>query len=271
MRKKVGLALGSGAAKGMAHIGVLEVFQKEGIPIDMIAGTSIGAAIGVIYARTQDATNLKMRILELNSRKLAMLIDPALPKNGFLKGRKIKDLLASFLDGGTKFSDLDIPFACVAADIDTGEEVVFDRGPVLEAVRASISIPAVFTVAKCRGRNLVDGQLVNPVPVNVVRRMGADFIIAVNVLPDLQSRLETVTEEPRGKRREPTLMHVMMQSMYITTYKLAQTSMEGADIVIEPPVAGIGSGDFQRAEECILQGELAAEDAIPAIRRRLGM
>ncbi|MDD4858640.1 MAG: patatin-like phospholipase family protein [Dehalococcoidales bacterium] len=271
MRKKVGLALGSGAAKGMAHIGVLEVFQKEGIPIDFIAGTSIGAAIGAIYAHSQDATALKMRVLELTPSKLARLIDPAMPKSGFLKGRKIKDLLASFLDGAVRFGDLAIPFACVAADIDTGEEVIFERGSLLEAVRASISIPAVFTVAKARGRNLVDGQLVDPVPVDVVRKMGAEFVIAVNVIPDMHTRVAAADGSPGEKQQEPRLMYVMMQSLYIATYKLARTAMEGADVIIEPPVAGIGSGDFHRAEECILQGELAAEDAVIEIKRRLGL
>ena len=187
--KKVGLALGGGAARGLAHIGVLDVLQKEGIPIDMIAGTSAGAVVGAIYAWNQDTARIKKEALEVNWRKVAPLIDPSLPKSGLIKGKKIKDLLASYIGGNIKFSDLKIPFACVATDIDTGEEVVIDQGSVPEALRASISIPGIFTVVKREGRYLVDGGLTNPVPVNVVKRMGADFIIAVNVIPDVSVRI----------------------------------------------------------------------------------
>ena len=148
-RKKVGLALGGGAARGLAHIGVLEVLQKEGIPIDMIAGTSAGAAIGALYAASLDSALIKKESLEVGWRKLAPLIDPSLPKTGLIKGKKNhKTSWVLTSAANTKFSDLKIPFACVATDIDTGEEVVIDRGSVPEAIRASISIPAIFTVAK---------------------------------------------------------------------------------------------------------------------------
>ncbi len=249
--KKVGLALGSGAAKGMAHIGVLVALQQAGIPIDMIAGTSIGAAVGAIYAHTKDATRLKKRILELSAKGFARFLDPALPRNGFIKGNKIKDLLASFLEGNIKFSDLAIPFACVAADIDTGEEMVFDRGSVLDAVRASISIPAVFTVVHAKSRHLVDGGLVNPVPVNVVQQMGADFIIAVNVMPDVAERVQLTEVERKEKHQNPNLVHVVMQSLYIGTTPLVRASLKRADVVIAP------DGNVNRA------GQAAGQDKMP--------
>jgi NTE family protein len=261
-KKKIGLALSGGAARGLAHIGVLEVLQKEGVPIDIIAGTSAGAVIGAIYAWNQDINRIREHALEPGWKKFAPLIDPSLPRTGLIKGRKIKDLLTSYIGGNTKFSDLKIPFACVATDIETGEEVVIDRGSVAEALRATISIPAIFTVVKREGRYLVDGGLTTPVPVNVVRRMGADFIIAVNVTPDVSTRIEKV-------HREPNIFQIIMQSLYITTYSVARSSLGDADIVIEPDLSRIGAGDFQKARELILRGAQAAHRAIPEIKRRL--
>ena len=268
-RKKIGLALGSGAARGLAHIGVLEVLEREGIPVDMIAGTSTGAAIGALYAQGKDTSQIKELTLDLGWKKLAPLVDPSLPKTGFIKGKKIKDLLALSIGGDIKFSDLKIPLACVATDINTGEEVVIDQGSVPEAIRASISIPAIFTVVKWGGRYLVDGGLANPVPVSVVKRMGADFIIAVNVIPDVADRAHRVGREQTGGLKEPNIIHIIMQSIYIGTYSLVKSSLEEADIVIEPRMAHIGAGDFLRAQECILQGELATQSSIPEIKRKL--
>jgi NTE family protein len=262
-RKKIGLALSGGAARGLAHIGVLSVLQKEGILIDMIAGTSAGAVIGAIYAWNQDAGWMKQQTLEMGWKQLAPLIDPSLPKTGLIKGKKIQDLIASYIGGNIKFSSLKIPLACVATDIDTGEEVVFNSGSVPEALRASISIPAIFTVVKRGGRFLVDGGLANPVPVSVVKQMGADFIIAVNVTPTVHERIEKA-------HKEPNIFQVIMQSIYITTYSLVRSNMEEADIIIEPDLANIGAGDFQKARHLIRRGEIAARNAIPEIKRRLG-
>lgn len=267
--KKVGLALGSGAARGLAHIGVLEVLEREGIPIDMIAGTSAGAAVGALYAQGKDASYIKKVVLDLGWKKMAPLVDLSLPKSGFIKGRKIKDLLASFIGGDIKFSDLKIPFACVATDIDTGEEVVIDRGCVMDAVRASISIPAIFTVVRREGRYLVDGILVNPVPVNVVKQMGADFVIAVNVIPNAAERVSQASKRPTPKPKEPNIIHVMMQSIHISSYSLVRSSLEDADIVIRPQMAHISANEFHRARECIQEGKMAAQISIPEIKRRL--
>ncbi len=178
-------------------------------------------------------------------------------------------MLALSIGGDIKFSDLKIPLACVATDINTGEEVVIDQGSVPEAIRASISIPAIFTVVKWGGRYLVDGGLANPVPVSVVKRMGADFIIAVNVIPDVADRAHRVGGEQTGDLKEPNIIHIIMQSIYIGTYSLVKASLEEANIVIEPRMAHIGAGDFLRAQECILQGELATQSSIPEIKRKL--
>lgn len=265
MRKeRVGLALGSGAARGLAHIGVLEVLEREGIPIDMIAGTSAGAVIGALYAQGKNANLIKSLALDLSRKRLASLVDLALPKTGFIRGKKIKSLLELFIGGDIQFSDLSMPLACVATDIQTGEEVVIKQGSVLEGVRASISIPVIFTVVKKKGRYLVDGGLVNPVPVRVLKEMGADFIIAVNVIPDIRERIQRVKDS-----KEPNIINIIMQSIYISSYSLVKVSLEDADIVIEPQVSHIGYGDFHHAQDCILQGEVAAQGSIPKIKRKL--
>ena len=262
------MALGSGAARGLAHIGVLEVLEREGIHIDLIAGTSAGAAVGALYAQGKNAGQIKKLVQELGWKKLAPLVDLSLPKSGLIKGKKIKALLTQFIGGDIQFSHLKLPFACVATDINTGEEIIIDRGSVTEAVRASISMPAIFTAVKREGRYLVDGSLVNPVPVSVARDMGADFIIAVNVIPDVTAQAHRVNKEHMKAHREPNIFHVIMQSIYIGAYSLTRSSLEEADIVIEPQVAHIGAGDFHNAKGLILQGTLAAQDSIPEIKRQ---
>ncbi len=271
MGKKVGLALSGGAARGIAHIGVLVALEKEGIPIDLIAGTSAGAVVGSLYARSKDAKMIKQKVIELSQRRITRLIDPALPRTGFIKGEKFNDLLVSLLGGNIKFSDLLIPFACTATDIDTGEAVVLDHGSVVEAVRASISIPGMFTVVKRGGRYLVDGRLTNPVPVNLVKRMGADFVIAVNVIPDVIDRSQQSIKERTKRAKEPNIIHVLIQSIHIGTYSLVRTNLEQAEVVIEPDVVHIGAAEFHRARECIKQGELVAQKAVPEIREKLGI
>lgn len=266
-RKKVGLALGSGAARGMAHIGVLEVLERESIPVDLIAGTSAGAVVGALYAQGKHAGQIRKLVTEFGWKRLTPFIDPSLPKSGLIKGNKVKDLLTLFIGGDVKFSDLKIPFACVATDIITGEEVVIDKGLVPEALRASISIPGIFAVVSREGRYLVDGSLVNPVPVSVVKCMGADFIIAVNVIPDVT---QLAHREHAVAAKEPNIINIIMQSMYIGIYNLVKAGVQAADVVIEPNVGHVGAGEFHYAAELIEQGEAAAQECLPEIRRKLG-
>jgi NTE family protein len=263
---KVGLALGGGVARGAAHIGVLEVLQTEGIPIDMIAGTSAGAAIGAVYARERDASRMKKLVLDLDRMAMASLVDLTLPRTGFIKGKKITNFLRTVIGGDIDFADLEIPMACVATDILGCAEVVIKEGSVLEGVRASISIPGIFTPARWKGRYLVDGALVNPVPVSVVREMGADFIIVVNVSPDRRERAEQM-----GKKRpkSPNIFSVIVESLQISGCLLVRSCLEGADVVITPRLAHIGATDFHRARECILEGEKAAREHVMEIKRRL--
>jgi NTE family protein len=262
-RKKVGLVLSGGAARGLAHVGVLRVLQREKVPIDIITGTSSGAIIGAAYAHDQDTVKITREALDANWKTMAPLIDPSFPKTGLIKGAKIKKLLTEYVGGNISFSDLKIPFACVATDIDTGEEVILDSGSVPDALRATISIPGIFAVAKLGGRNLVDGGLTTPVPVHVVRDMGADFIIAVNVTADIMDRVQ------RKKAHDLNIFQVLLQSIYISTYSLAKHALEDADIVIEPELRNIGAGDFQKAADIIKAGRLAARNAMPEIKKAL--
>lgn len=260
-RQKVGLALGGGAARGLAHIGVLEVLEKEGIPIDMIAGTSMGAVIGGIYAGNKNVKAMRPLAIAFGLRKIRYFSDFTIPKTGIIKGRRIEDELKTVIGANTEFHDLRIPFCCVAVDIDNGEEVVIKEGKVWEAVRASSSIPVIFAVKEWRGRNLVDGGLMNPVPTQTVKDMGADFIISVNVLP-----YKAVSD-----KREPGLFSIMMKAFYILDAKFIAASLEQADIVIEPDVVHIAFTDFQRAEECIEKGAEAARRVIPEIKKKLDL
>ena len=269
-KKKIGLALSGGAARGLAHVGVLDVLHKAGIPIDMIAGTSSGAVMGAIYASGQDPGWMIEHALEAGSRRLTPFIDPSLPRTGFLKGKKIQELLSGYLGGDISFSDLKIPFACVATDINTGEEVIIDSGPVLDALRATISIPGIFTVVKREDRYLVDGGLTTPVPVQIVKQMGADFVIAVNVNAGVAQRMGKSSKKRLEAHKEPTLFQILMQSFYITTYSLAHSSLGEADVVIEPDMPHIGTGDFSKVEEMITCGQRAAQEALPEIKRKLG-
>jgi len=186
-KKKIGLALGSGAARGLAHIGVLKALTEEGISIDYISGSSIGALVGAYFASKGEVATLEEMILGIDWKKLARLIDPNLVfmLKGLIHGQKIKELLQVII-GDVEFKDLKIPLAVVATDTNTGEEVVIKEGSVIEAVRASISMPAIFMPVKYGRRFLIDGGVVNPVPAGVVRNMGATFVIACNVIRKLK-------------------------------------------------------------------------------------
>jgi NTE family protein len=190
--KKLGYALGGGAARGMFHIGVLSVLEEYGITPDIIAGTSMGSIIGAMYASGLKTSDLKQIARSIDWKQIMRLTDiVALPKSGLIQGKRIAALLKSIL-GDTDFSRLKCKYAAVAADLYTGQQVVFTEGSLIEAIRASISIPGIFTPVHYEGHYLVDGGLVNVVPVSVCRDLGADFVIGVNVIPDPLSEMMPV-------------------------------------------------------------------------------
>ncbi|MCD6600274.1 MAG: patatin-like phospholipase family protein [Dehalococcoidia bacterium] len=186
---KIGLSLSGGAARGLAHIGVLKALEEKSIPIHMISGTSAGALVGAYYAKERNVTALEEIVLGMDWKQLARLVDMNLksPWKGFIQGQKVKDFLISLI-GDIKFKDLEIPFAVVTTDIETMEELIIKEGSVIEAVRASISMPGIFTPVRWHNKFLIDGGVVNPIPVDVVRSMGADMVIASNTIGLAQQR-----------------------------------------------------------------------------------
>src|SRR5665648_838080 len=178
---KIGLALGGGSARGLAHVGVILAREAYNIPIDIIAGTSIGSVIGGLYASGATIEQLEEVALSIKKSKTLFMIDPVFPHSGLISGDRIEKMLNQFALEDKTFDDLKIPFAAVATEIESGAEVILNQGKVIDAVRASISIPGIFTPVNYENYYLVDGGVVNPVPVDVVKMMGADIIIAVSL------------------------------------------------------------------------------------------
>ncbi|RKZ65589.1 MAG: patatin [Gammaproteobacteria bacterium] len=179
LKPKIGLALGSGSARGLAHIGVIRALKDAGIHVDCVAGTSIGAAIGAVYASGK-LDSLQETYLAMDWKKIAYFFDVVFPKSGIIDGKKVIDFMREYVHSEC-IEELPLPFKAVATELNSGEEVVLETGDVMDAVRASISVPGMFTPVRRNGRVLVDGGLVNPVPVNVARAMGADIVIAVDI------------------------------------------------------------------------------------------
>jgi len=178
---KIGLALGGGSARGLAHVGVILALEAYNIPIDIIAGTSIGSVIGGLYASGATIEQLEEIALSIKKSKSLFMLDPVFPHSGLISGDHIEKMLNKFALKDKAFDDLSIPFAAVATEIENGAEVIINQGKLIDAVRASISIPGIFTPVKYQDYYLVDGGVVNPVPVDVVQMMGADIIIAVSL------------------------------------------------------------------------------------------
>lgn len=249
MGKKVGVALGAGAVKGLAHLGVLEVLEREGVPIHFIAGSSIGALVGGLYSCGLDIRRLSQLAVNLNWEHLT---DLAIPKKGLVRGKKILELLM-LLTRGKEFSELEIPFAAIACDLQRGEEVVIEEGILAHAIRASISIPGIYVPYEFQGRLLVDGAVLNSVPANVVKEKGMDLTIAIDV--GFMGR----------DIRVSSIFDVILTSINIMQREVMEKKLEKADILIRPEVGHISPTNIQKAEECIEAGRRAAEENLPKI------
>ncbi|PPD57946.1 patatin-like phospholipase family protein [Dehalogenimonas etheniformans] len=266
---KIGLALSGGAARGLAHVGVIEVLERENIRIDMVAGASMGAIIGAAYAGGMSAAELRHHALDLSWPKLVRLFEfNPLRTSGFTGTRRVREKLKSII-GDRDFSELQKPFVCVATDIISGEEVVFKRGSVLDAVLASMALPLVFKVPRLGRRYLVDGGISDPLPVAPLKDLGADKIIAVNVLRGLgiiPTSSKSMDEIPK---HAPNFVRVATQVIYIASAHLAEAGLKQADVAIEPDMTGIHLADFGMASDAIQRGETAAEASVPSIRKLL--
>ena len=267
-RPRIGIALGAGAARGWAHIGVLEALLDAGIVPESVCGTSIGALVGAVYADDEIAT-LKDWVRALTWRKLVGYLDVSF-RGGLVKGGRLFDFLrGNLLD--KRIESLRLPFAAVATDLVNGREVWLREGPVADAVRASIAIPGLFTPWLEDDRQLVDGALVNPVPVSLARAMEADFVIAVDLGSDIVGR--HMRRPDTGKRRSlhPSMVEVVIGSLNIMSVRIARSRLAGepADVVIQPLLGALGLLDYHRGAEAIAEGRAAAELMIPQIRRLL--
>ncbi|MDA8431980.1 MAG: patatin-like phospholipase family protein [Nitrospiraceae bacterium] len=250
---KVAVVLGAGASRGFAHIGVLKVLETNKVPIDMIVGTSAGSLVGSLYAYSRDAFQLQKTALAIDKNDI---IDMTIPDNGFIKGDKLEEFV-NHMVRNTPIEKMATPFYAVATSVPAGQEVVFGRGNTGAAVRASCSIPGVFRPKDIGNVMYVDGGVVSPVAVDAARRYGADIVIAVDISADLDTR------QPEGT------IDTILQSINIMYAKLAAAQLTRADIVIRPKVGYIGSADFDKRSEAILEGEKAAVAAIPQINRLL--
>lgn len=267
---KIGLALGSGAAKGFAHVGVLEALEEEKIPVHYIAGTSAGALVGGFYASGLGIKGLKEFAYQTDWKKVVILLAPSPSKSGLVSGERIEKFLRSFL-GNKKIEELPIPFACVATDILSGEEIIIDKGDLVDGIRASISIPGILTPVILDGRILADGGIVNPVPVNVVSKMGADFVIASNVSSLFGNKLPVKIEDTRtsNKVKVPSIFTILLQSTSIMQRKMIRDSLPRANLVINSEVPNIKLLEFYRAKEAVNAGRKAARKVLKDLKNSI--
>jgi len=204
MPRSIGLALGSGAARGLAHLGVLKVLEENHIFPQAISGTSIGAFIGALYASGVSLAQMQ-EVASINDwRNLARLIDPAIPTSGILNGKNVASFMAELLPVHT-FEELQIPFSVVTTDIETGEHVIIKKGNLVDALRATIAFPGIFPPVRFGNRFLVDGGLCVPVPINQVRSLGADIVVGVCTIPEVQKKqTEAFLVEPKEPKLSTT-------------------------------------------------------------------
>lgn len=249
----IGLALGGGAAKGFAHIGVIKMLEASGIHPDVVSGTSAGSVVGALYASGMDAFAMQQAAIALDASSIR---DVRLFGGGLVQGQKLED----YVDGqvhGRPIERLKLPFAAVATELETGRRTVFTHGDTGQAVRASCSIPGVFEPTAIGGQHYVDGGVVSPVPVDAARQLGADVVIAVDISARSDGTLPS------------DLLGIVGRSVVIMGQQLGAQELARADVVIRPQVAGIGASDFAQKDRAIMEGEKAALAAIPQIRARL--
>ena len=289
-RPRVGLALGGGSARGWAHVGVIRALEQAGIKPDLVCGTSIGALVGAAYA-AGELEHFEQWLLGLGIADVLSFLDVGL-SGGVIKGERLMEFFRlNFIDRPVE--DLAMPFAAVATALHTGAEVWLREGSTIEAVRASIALPALFTPVVHEGRVLVDGGLVNPVPVSLARAMGADIVIAVDLSSDILGRYLREEPEPgvsgallsewRQKLQEnlgalipahpdddpklPSMLDVVASSLNIMQVRITRSRMAGEppDVIVAPRLAHLGLLDFHRGKEAIEAGERAVAAALPSL------
>jgi NTE family protein len=250
---KIALALGGGAARGFAHIGVIKALEAQGIVPEIVVGTSAGSVVGALYAGGYSGFELQKVALQMEENQVS---DWTLPDRGVIKGEALQGFINKSL-GNRPLEKLAKPFGAVATDLATGESIVFRTGNAGMAVRASSSVPGVFQPVAINGREYVDGGLVSPVPVRAARGLGADFVIAVDISAKPQN----------GKTH--SAIDVLLQTFAIMGQSISKYELAEADIVIRPLTAEIKSTDFQARHLAVLEGEKAVAAVLPDLRARL--
>ncbi|MEG6509876.1 patatin-like phospholipase family protein [Methyloligella sp. 2.7D] len=299
-RPKIGIALGGGAARGWAHLGVLRSLREAGIEPDIIAGTSIGAVAGACYV-TDRLPELHEFATSLTRRRVFGFVDLNFGGSGLITGQRLSSRLEAHLNDYS-IEDLPRKFVAVATELGTGHEVWLSKGSLVDALKASYALPGIFRPIQIDGRWLIDGALVNPIPVSVCRALGARLVIAVNLSSDLFSRggvipdQNAIAEQPDptdaaapggngrsavrllqrqlfGKRDAPGISSVMMDAINITQDRISRSRLAGdpPDITINPRVGNIGLFDFHRAEEAITAGAEATARHLSDIRNSISM
>lgn len=301
-RPRIGLALGSGAGRGWAHIGVLRALERAGVEVDVICGTSVGALVGGVYLAGR-LDELEEWVRKLNMLRLLRYLDLRVTGGGLIAGDRLMTRLERDLDG-IAIEDLGKPFAAIATELPTGHEIWLRRGPLATAVRASFALPGVFAPHPYDGRWLVDGALVNPVPVSVCRAFASRLVIAVNLNADIigkelqprahppaelageakggrggrmrriaEGRVESLMRRVLGTNPDdgPSLFTVMASSLGVIQDRLSRSRLAGdpPDVTIAPRLGHIGLLEFDRAEEAIAEGEAATERSMPFLQEAL--
>lgn len=290
---KLGLALGGGGARGYAHFGVLFALERMGIQVDCVAGTSMGAAVGALWATDQHLDCYK-ELLKLTKSGVREYLDPEIPLvSGILKGDRLFTLIESWFKG-YRIEHLSKEFRANAVELETGREVTFSRGSLACAVRASVSLPVILSPWEIDGKHYLDGGVTNPLPVRQCMEMGADFVIAVNLLsrtglksgivPDSRGKrelfrlpgdLERIAEEIPVLRKmlDPVIPEIALSAVLISQKALTESNLRRWEpsCLIEPDVGEYTGGEFHLAEEIAAKGGSAAEEAIPGLLSRLDL
>ena len=254
---KIGLALGGGAARGFAHIGVIKALEAQGIYPDIVVGTSAGSVVGAMYAAGNTGFQLQKMALDMDEAAISDWAVPLFGKStGVLKGEALQAYVNKSVNN-QPMEKLKIPFGAVATDLKNGQPILFQRGNTGMAVRASSSVPGVFQPVTISGHSYVDGGLVAPVPVRFARDMGADFVIAVNISTqaDVQATVSS--------------LDVIMQTFSIMGQRINQYELKDADIVIAPSLGKMAGNDFAGRNQAILAGEQAAAQVMSQIKQKL--
>lgn len=272
------MALGGGGARGCAHVGVIKALLSAGLDIRFIAGTSIGSVVGGVFA-SGDLEPFEQYLLGIKWTDVVKYFDPGVPYRGLFKGNKVVKLLDQLITR-KEFKDLVIPFTAVATNLETGEEVRLNQGKVIDAIRASIAIPGIFTPLKKGRRFLVDGGVVNPVPVDVARQMGAEVVVAVDL------NHEFIREKLHSRKRRhlernhivewltperPNIIDIIENSVFMMQNEITEKKMElnRPDILIRPELGSARIFDFHRSKELINEGFACMNRAIPALKEIL--